>query len=452
MADARDVELGTAGLPVLGGPLRGQGGLVGSQAALLDRSGATVALGEVTGSAVERIRLRLRSTRRGADEEVFCVLVRDAVRAADGFLRTWRRAPGTGPPAAPSPDLGLPQGEGVDPACFVHLGVASALLVNGVFGDPLLHVRLRQQRRSLLFDLGDSRRLAAKIAHQVSDVFISHAHMDHIGGFLWYLRSRIGETHACRLYGPPGLSAHICAFIAGIRWDRIGDRGPRFEISELHGNVLRRFSVQVGLPLREQGVSQVVDGILRDEAGFRIRAVTLDHGIPVLAFAFEAARSVAVRKERLTASGLPDGPWLGVLKDSIMAGDQRARVCLPDGRRVAASTLAADLLEQRPARRLVYATDLADSTENRERLVGLARGAQALICEAGFSAADAAQARRTGHLTARACGEIAAAAGVERLVPFHFSRRYESSPGVLYAEAEAAFGGVVLRWGEAGVA
>ena len=87
-------------------------------------------------------------------------------------------------------------------------------------------------------DLGDSGRLPAKIVHQVSDVFISHAHMDHIGGFLWFLRSRLGETRTCRFYGPPGLAGHIAAFIGGIRWDRIGERGPRFEILELQGLLL----------------------------------------------------------------------------------------------------------------------------------------------------------------------------------------------------------------------
>jgi glyoxylase-like metal-dependent hydrolase (beta-lactamase superfamily II) len=50
----------------------------------------------------------------------------------------------------------------------------------------------------------------------VSDVFISHAHMDHIGGFLWLLRSRVGPSPACRLYGPPGLADNIAGMIRGV--------------------------------------------------------------------------------------------------------------------------------------------------------------------------------------------------------------------------------------------
>lgn len=66
--------------------------------------------------------------------------------------------------------------------------------------------------------------------------------------------------------------------------------------------------------------------------------------------------------------------------------------------------------------------------------------------QAPFLQRERAQAARTGHLTAdrarmwtaRACGEIAAAAGVARLVPFHFSRRHGAEPDAIYAEVMEA--------------
>ena len=171
-----------------------------------------------------------------------------------------------------------------------------------------------------------------------------------------------------------------------------------------------------------------------------MRAAVLDHGIPVLAFAFEADPVAHVRKDRLSALAWPPGSWIGDLKRHLSAGETGAKIRLPDGTTALASALAAELLEYEPARRLVYATDLADIAENRARLCALARGADALICEASFTEADAEQARRTGHLTARACAEIAVASQVKRLVPFHFSRRYESDTDVIYAEVKAAIG------------
>jgi ribonuclease Z len=325
------------------------------------------------------------------------------------------------------------------------VGVLSVCLVNGVFGDPLLHVRLRHRRRSLLFDLGEGGRLPARVAHQVSDVFVTHAHIDHIAGFLWLLRSRIGETTPCRLYGPPGLAANIDGLTRGILWDRVGESGPRFEVSELHGERLCRWGVQGGRPgAMALGECAAEDSVMLAEPGFRVRAVTLEHVSPVLAYAFEPARTLNVRKDRLQARGLPPGAWLGELKHCVQAGHGETPIALPDGTSETARALADDLLLISPGKRLVYATDFADNGQNRGRVIALARGAHTLFCESTFREADAAHAARTAHLTTRACAEIAAAAGVARLVPFHFSRRYEQDPTGVYAEIAALCAAVAI--------
>jgi ribonuclease BN (tRNA processing enzyme) len=185
------------------------------------------------------------------------------------------------------------------------------------------------------------------------------------------------------------------------------------------------------------GQCEAGPGVLLDDSAFRIRAVTLDHGTPVLAFAFEPPRTINIRKDRLLSLGLPVGPWLGVLKCCVAEDRLQARISLPDGRREAAGPLAAELVRVTPGKKLVYATDFADTPGNRARLTALAEGAHTLFCEAVFLEADARQAASTGHLTARACGELGTAAAVERLVPFHFSRRYEGEPAQVYDEVRA---------------
>jgi ribonuclease BN (tRNA processing enzyme) len=328
------------------------------------------------------------------------------------------------------------------------LASAKALLVNGIFGDPLLHVRFRHLRRSLLFDLGDAGRLPARIAHQVSDVFLSHAHIDHIGGFLGLLRCSIGSPGLRRLFGPPGLADHVEGMIAGIIWDRIGDRGPVFEVAELHAGdprTLVRFLIKAGRKERERLEDRAfIDDVLLEEPVFRVRAATLDHGIPVLAFAFEETRALRVLPDRVAAMGLSPGPWLSDLKRLSLEGRGDETVALPDGSARRASELAREILELRPGQKLVYATDLADSEENRRALCRLASGARVLFCEASFLEEDRHLARATSHLTARSCGEIAAAAGVQTLVPFHFSKRYESDPSRVYREVRAAFPDIVV--------
>jgi ribonuclease BN (tRNA processing enzyme) len=327
-----------------------------------------------------------------------------------------------------------------EPRPVARVGHFVATLVNGVGGDPLLHVRVQHAQRSLLFDLGEATRLPARIAHQVTDVFISHAHVDHIAGFLWFLRSRIGTFPRCRLFGPPGLARNVAGLVAGVHWDRAAERRPRFEIAELGADGrVQRFALDAGdRAARRLDVRAAARGTLLEEPSLRVRAVTLDHGTPVLAFALEPAAEIKVRKERLAALGVAPGPWLTELKRKVQGGVMKGTVLLPTGRRRGVHTLAADLLLVEPGRKLVYATDLADTADNRRRLTELAAGADTLFCEATFCAAHAAQAARTGHLTARACGEIATAAGVRRLVPFHFSRRYADDPARVYREVAAA--------------
>ncbi|ROR34956.1 MBL fold metallo-hydrolase [Inmirania thermothiophila] len=399
--------------------------------------GATVGLGEVEAADAEGLRVRV------AGRTSPTALVRDAARAPDGLLRTRARARAAAVAAA-APDL-RPGRSAAVPGPAFRVGALDALLVNGVFGDPLLHARLRHRRRSLLFDLGDGARLPARIAHQVTDVFVSHAHLDHIAGLLWLLRARMGEAGVCRLYGPAGVAGHVAAQLAAVLWDRIGEGGPRFEVLELAEGRLRRFALRAGGGgPRLIGEAPRPDGVVLEEAGLRVRAAVLDHGTPVLAYAFEPAREVHVRRDRLAASGLAPGPWLTELKQAVLAGRRGAVIALPGGGVRSAGELARELLLEGPPRRLVYATDLADTASNRARLVALAQGAHTLVCEAAFLEADRAQAEATGHLTARACGEIAAAAAVARLLPFHFSRRYEDRPEAVYDEVRAAFAGEVL--------
>jgi ribonuclease Z len=71
-------------------------------------------------------------------------------------------------------------------------------------------------------------------------------------------------------------------------------------------------------------------------------------------------------------------------------------------------------------------------------------GAHIFFCEAAFLAADTHYAELSGHLIAHACGEIAHIAKVERLVPFHFSRRYEEKPQRIYDEVRTACGKVTV--------
>jgi ribonuclease Z len=83
--------------------------------------------------------------------------------------------------------------------------------------------------------------------------------------------------------------------------------------------------------------------------------------------------------------------------------------------------------------------DCSYSTDNVDKIVGLARAADILFCEAAFLERDSEKARAREHLTARQAGLIAGSAGVKHFIPFHFSPRYQGLEEELEREAQAAF-------------
>ena len=412
----------------------------GRQVALL-KAHRTVAMGEVISLHGDTLTLKSPGDITEADS----LLIRDAQRNAQGLLESAEPFTVARFEFIPPPEMLATIEESGGPRVVGRVGALDVCLVNGVFGDPLLHLRIRHKGRSLLFDLGEGSRLSARLAHQVTDVFISHAPMDHLAGFQWLLRSRLGEFPTCHVYGPAGLARHIEGFLQSFLWDRVADRGPCFEVNELHGEVLQRYRLQAGCPgMQKLEPRRVQDGILCQESGFLIRAIELDHHTPVLAYAFEPEMEIHVRKDRLAARKLETGPWLTVLKQAVLANQPATVIDLPDGTQATAGVLQQDLTLTTPGKKLVYATDLADTVHNRESLVNFAKYAHTFFCEATFLQADADHAERNGHLTTQACGEIASAARVGRLVGFHFSRRYSDRPEAIYEELKAACDRVVL--------
>ncbi|MGI9336722.1 MAG: Clp1/GlmU family protein [Gammaproteobacteria bacterium] len=452
LRDAQPATVALGDIPVVGTPPPHEALAAwrGRQIAALDRDRNTVAFGEIARKTA--MTLHVSWVRERACEPV-SVLVRDAVRDAGGSLTTARPIGAIEYADRPFSQLSTTRearSRVAAPRPSINVGPAYATLVNGVFGDPLVHVRIKHQPRGLLFDLGAAGQLPACVMHQITDVFVSHCHLDHICGLLWLLRARVGEFPPCRLYGPVGLAHHVQGFLEGVLWDRVGERGPRFDVIELRPSGLAFYELQAAANLSQRPLQVAeerpsIEGLLVEEPWFRVRAVELDHGTPVLAFRMECAQQINIRKELLEERDWPPGTWLTRLKRCLHAGDLHARIELPNGQTASANELGQELAVFAPGPVLAYATDLADTRENRARLVSLAHGADTFFCEASFVHKDADKARGTGHLTATACGEIAAAARVRRLVPFHFSRRYELSPERVYQEVQCALQGSEVR-------
>jgi ribonuclease Z len=324
-------------------------------------------------------------------------------------------------------------------------------LVNDAFGDPGLFVDFRDERRALLFDCGDLASLPPRKLLRISDIYVSHTHLDHFAGFDHWLRVVLGRKERVTLTGGPEIIERVGHKLAAYTW-----------------NVVHRYEVPLSLTVREvhpDGTGRQAqfssrnrfareDGepwmphedVLHSEEGFRVRGRFLDHDILCLAFALEEATHVNVWKNRLADWGLVTGPWLREVRRALAGGapdDTPIAIDWNDrhGRHALTRTLGElrTAFELAPGFRIGYVTDLRYTEANVQALERLLTGVDLLFIESVFLQAEAEHAARKNHLTAQQAGTIARRVGARVVVPSHFSPRYEGRADELVAELQAAW-------------
>jgi ribonuclease Z len=313
--------------------------------------------------------------------------------------------------------------------------------VNGIFDDPLLYLRLLRERRALLFDAGECPGLSAGELHKVTDVFITHTHIDHFVGFDRLLRINLKRKEPLRLYGPGGITDSIEGKLRGYTWNLIEEYPVTLIVNEVAGNsiTVTEFAARNGFRRRERHVRNNSGVILTDPL-FTVKTITLTHGIPVLAFSVEEDKHINIDKARLLEKGLTVGPWLSILKKAIRDGEKRLNISV-NNRNFELEELR-DLAKITEGQKVSYVVDISPTRENIEALIDFVRGSHTLYIEAYFLDEERERAVERNHLTALIAGEIGRRAGVRELVPIHLSPKYRNSPERVIEEALESFRGI----------
>ena len=325
-------------------------------------------------------------------------------------------------------------------------------LINDPFGDPGLYIDCLFEKRALLFDLGDIRRLAPRKILRVSHVFVSHTHMDHFIGFDWLLRICLGRERSMHLFGPERFLEQVEHKLAAYTWNLVQNYATDFtlHVTEVHADRQARratFRCQNAFRREQESVFAITDGMLLDEEMFSVRALTLDHKTPCLAFALQEKSHVNIWKNRLAERGLSTGPWLRELKQAVLRGESdatpfpvwwREQGMLRE-QHIPLGELKAHVLQIVPGQKIAYVTDVAYHERNAARIVELARGADMLFIESTFLQQDAARAAEKFHLTARQAGLLARDSRAKNVIPFHFSPTYSGEEQRVREEVEQAF-------------
>jgi ribonuclease Z len=329
-----------------------------------------------------------------------------------------------------------------------------ARLVNAPFEDPGLYVDLVFQRRAMLFDLGEISSLSTRKLLRVGDIFITHRHMDHFIGFDCLLRRLLGRDKTINLFGPEGVIDAVEHKLRAYSWNLIkGSEGQlAFRVTEINASGAAgaaRFDGSAGFARAPWEPARCQDGVILKEPDVLVKAATLDHGVPVLAFAVQERAHVNIWRNKAEAMGLAIGPWLGAFKEAVIRGapdDAQIEVSWRESPAGAPATLPLgelrlSIMRMGAGGKLVYVTDCAYTDDNIEAIVRLAKGADILFIEATFLQCDAEIAAARRHLTAWQAGTIARLAGVKRVVTFHYSPRYRPHAEALDEQAQQAFRG-----------
>ena len=325
--------------------------------------------------------------------------------------------------------------------------------VNDPFDDPALYVDLVFERRALLFDIGDIGGLPTRKLLRISDVFVTHRHMDHFAGFDQLLRRLLGREKSLGVYGPAGLIEAVEHKLKAYTWNLIEGYDGELIIraTEVESSGDLRSAIFRGRSRFERSESETGrrrDDILLEEPGLRVRATMLDHGgVPVLAYALEERAQINIWRNKVEAMGLVVGPWLRAFKDATLRGVGDAApisVAWRGERGDEPASLPLGLLKEKimkitSGRKIVYVVDCGFSDANQQKIIELAKNADTLFIEATFLDADRAVAETRCHLTARQAGTLARMAGAKRVVTLHYSPRYRGEGSRLDEEARQAF-------------
>jgi ribonuclease Z len=261
-----------------------------------------------------------------------------------------------------------------------------------------------REGETLLFDCGEGTQrqmMRYGVSFNVADIFFTHMHADHMLGVIGLFRTLAlqGRTEPMRLWGPRNSARLLRDAIA------LGSDKEPFPV-EL---------IEVGpeTPIKRDGYSIVPYPVEHKEKA-------------ALGFALvEEIRLGRFNPEKARELGIPEGPAWG----RIHRGES---VTLDNGRVIEASELVGP---SRPGRTVVFTGD----TSPCDATVAASMNADLLIHEATFADDEKPRADETGHSTARGAAEVAARAGVRRLVLTHLSARYSVNSSELLTQAREVF-------------
>jgi ribonuclease Z len=254
-----------------------------------------------------------------------------------------------------------------------------------------------------LFDCGEGTQRQLLFTNvspmKISKVFITHFHGDHILGLPGLLQSMSlnGRESKLTVYGPRGL------------------------------NKLKDAVYSLGYCAIEYPVEfiEIGTGIIEETDEYVIRAQSVRHNVPSLAYSIEEKKKPRFLREKAIELGVPVGPAFGKLHNG-----EEIEI---DGRIIKPEQV---LGPPRKGIKITYSGD----TRPCEEMIMFAKDSTLLIHESTFIQKEAQNAEEYGHSTAKDAAFVARESNSKKLIITHISTRYgEEYAQVMLKEAQEIF-------------
>lgn len=254
-----------------------------------------------------------------------------------------------------------------------------------------------------LFDCGEGTQRQLLFTNvspmKISKVFITHFHGDHILGLPGLLQSMSlnGRESKLTVYGPRGL------------------------------NKLKDAIYSLGYCAIEYPVEfiEIDTGIIEETDEYVIRAQSVRHNVPSLAYSIEEKKKPRFLREKAIELGVPVGPAFGKLHNG-----EEIEI---DGRTIKPEQV---LGPPRKGIKITYSGD----TRPCEEMIMFARDSTLLIHESTFIQKEAQNAEEYGHSTSKDAAFVARESNSKKLIITHISTRYgEEYAQIMLKEAQEIF-------------